>query len=1010
MEETRANPKKAPSPVPAAQVKNRAEVMARVQWGIGLAITAGVAVLWWAGLMQRFEFPLVDEYMRRFYSAAPPPSEDLVIIAIDDGSLENTKRWPWPRDMQARVIDELNRAGAKVIALDLLLNNPEPGPRFDPLPDVTGAQVTGAGGVVEVRPDRVFGEATARHGGVVLGAEFPFIKADDDFRSKNAKFSEVYAIVKAKPHAEIEDLKVLLREEADRAATDGARYDDLRAKLAACRTILSRRDAFSIPLPDGLGDGRAAARAQWMVSESPELPAAGIFESAAQVSTVTATGIGDTDGVLRRMPLWVRHDDRLYPTLGLAAAARFLDVPVSRLRIEGRFTVIPAMTGEVRLEMHSTDLSGHDDTDGLFYLAWPTGQSSHRQFSPNKSRVKPPRFGSAASNERVEPSALAVPGGDDLVSGDEVPIGYVYEPALVERRIKQNIEDTDRVVLGMEVETTKLVDAEKKIEKKIQGLSLFEVDVPKKRYLDQSRFIIRTPMDAAGWQDAVETHLKDIASLRELAQSYVTALEDAEAKAARGEEKPLEEKDLNDLANCRAFVRASEGVDRQVREGIASVASRRDKLRRDLNGKLCLLGWTAVGSIADFVPTSIDVKTPGPYLHAAIANSILTGHQKLVSAPWVTAIGLASILAMGVVGTVLGVRIGVLVSPVALLLGMAAWAVFAGVVIFDLRNCVTAFASPIASAGASWLGVTLHRLLVEQRGRKQTEARFRSYVSPDVVDILVNNPDLQSMAPQKRELTIMFSDVANWTTLTERLGTEGIFLFLSKYLGEMTDIIQKNKATLDKYLGDGIMAFWGAPIEDPDHAKNASIACVEMLERLGEMNRTNAFGDAGTVEVRFGIATGEVNVGDFGNPPHKSAYTVIGDAVNLAARLESSNKQFGTSILMTKRVVDLSGSTLLFRTIGRIVVKGKTEYDELYELIGDRRPKGERTLEWIKATNDAVGAYQAGRLDEAAGLFSTLDSAFGDTKLAKLYLHAIEDLKASGIPEGWEGTLVLTEK
>jgi class 3 adenylate cyclase/CHASE2 domain-containing sensor protein len=1002
MEETRANPKKAPPPAPAAQVKNRAEVMARVQWGIGLAITAAVAVLWWAGLMQRFEFPLVDEYMRRFYSAAPPPANDLCIIAIDDGSLENTKRWPWPRDMQARVIDELRRAGAKVVALDLLLNNPEPGPRFDAQSDVSRPRGA-AGGVAEAYPDRTFGEAIAEHGGVVLGAEFPFLRSEKDVASKNAKFADVYRIVKEKPDATIEDLRVLLKGKEEQAATDGARFDDLRAKLAACRTLISRREDFSIPVPP---DGAAGGGIEWMTTEAPELPAAGIFESAAQVSTVTATGIGDTDGMLRRMPLWVRHDDRLYPTLGLAATARFLDVPVSKMRIERNFTVIPTRRGDIRLEMHTADLTGHSHTDGLFYLAWPTGASSFRQFSPNKH--------SGASNapgakiirgESPSGSASFDDADDDLIEGDEVPIGYVYEPAIVERRIKQNIEDTDRALLRMEV-TTKAGEENLSL----QGITLFDGEDQKQKHIARANMISRTPMDTEGWVDAVQSHLRHAAALRDVAEGNVQAFADEEARVVKGLAAPLSEKDCTDWDNCQAYINASMGAERQVQAGLKSVQMRRANLRKHLNSKLCLIGWNAVGSIADFVPTSIDVKTPGPYLHAAVANSILTGHQKLVSAPAITGVGLGSIILMGVIGTMLGIRIGVLVSPLALVGCMAAWALMAGYIVFDRWNAVTAFASPIAAAGVSWLGVTLHRLLVEQRGRKQTEARFRSYVSPDVVDILVNNPDLQSMAPQKRELTIMFSDVANWTTLTERLGTEGIFQFLSKYLGEMTDIIQKNKATLDKYLGDGIMAFWGAPIEDPDHAKNASIACVEMLERLGEMNRTNAFGDAGTVEVRFGIATGEVNVGDFGNPPHKSAYTVIGDAVNLAARLESSNKQFGTSILMTKRVVDLSGSTLLFRPIGRIVVKGKTEYDELYELIGDRRPKGERTLEWIKATNDAVGAFQAGRLDEAAGLFSTLDSDFGDSKLAKLYLHAIEELMASGIPDGWEGTLVLTEK
>ncbi|MFM9957079.1 MAG: CHASE2 domain-containing protein [Phycisphaerales bacterium] len=1006
MEETRAaQPPSLASPPsgggnPVAQVKNRAEKMARVQWGIGMLVTLVVMALWPTGLLRRLEFPFVDEYMRRFFSAAPPPANDLCLVIIDDDSLDNTKRWPWPRDMQARVIDELRLAGAKVIALDLLLNTPEPGPRFEPWLDVAqprsatpvqplhslGGGANNKEGVFRgILPDRAYADAIARHGMVVLGAEFPFITASTEDKAeagtparKRARFPEVFAALKANPALDFEQLKRMLLDPSDWSVNEGARIDDLRRDSAAVRTLLKRRETLSAPMQ---GDPES-----WLATRAPDLPAEGLFEAGAVIGSVTANGTADDDGIGRRMPLWVRHDDRLYPTLGLAASAAFLGVPLNLLRIEPRHTVIPTSRGDIRLEMHRADLSGHPKTEGLFYLAWPTGTGSHRQFSPGKHADSSEP---AAATKGPSAGSVANECGDDRrlpPAGDELGIGAVYEAALVEARIKKNIEDTDRSLIEIQQDSG-------------IGVGLIEEPVP--AYAARSNALIRTPMDDPGWRPVLDEHMKRLSANRQAAAGYVEAL-----RATPN----LSEEEKQVLRVCEMFVSVSNAVEREVNCGLQGIARHRDMLRTRVSGKLCLVGWNAVGAAADFVPTSIDVKTPGPYLHAAIINSILTGHQKIVSAPAVTFTGLASILIMGVLGTLVGVRLGVIVSPLGLLGIGAVWAVGAGIIIFDRWNSVSAFASPLLAGGVSWLTVLLHRLLVEQRGRKQTEARFRSYVSPDVVDILVNNPDLQSMAPQRRELTIMFSDVANWTTLTERLGTEGIFKFLSTYLGEMTDIIQKNKATLDKYLGDGIMAFWGAPVVDPDHAKNAAKACVDMLERLDEMNRTGGFGNAGAIEIRFGIATGEVNVGDFGNPPHKSAYTVIGDAVNLAARLESSNKQFGTSILMTKRVVDLSGSTMLFRPIGRIVVKGKTDYEELYELIGDRKPKGDRTAEWIRATNDAVAAYQSGRLDDAERLFSTLHDDFGDTKLAKLYLHGIEDLRKTGIPEAWEGTLVLTEK
>jgi adenylate cyclase len=284
-------------------------------------------------------------------------------------------------------------------------------------------------------------------------------------------------------------------------------------------------------------------------------------------------------------------------------------------------------------------------------------------------------------------------------------------------------------------------------------------------------------------------------------------------------------------------------------------------------------------------------------------------------------------------------------------------------------------------------------------------------VSPDVVDILVNNPSMSSMAPVRRELTIFFSDIASWTTLAERLGTEGIGKFLATYLKEMTDILQNNRATIDKYLGDGIMAFWGAPVADPDHARHAVEAVIEMQQALERMNRNGDFGPAGSITVRIGLAAGEVNVGDFGNPPNKSSYTVIGDAANLAARLESANKQFGSLILISDRVKQLMGVELPMRLMGRVVVKGKTEPETLWEPIGSRTPRGERTPAWITASNDAVEAYIRGDFLASRRLFDVLEQTFDEPVLADLYRHSMDAVEAEGGPgENFDGSIVLKEK
>ena len=971
--------------------KDRAEKMARVQWGIGLGITALLVVLAAFGLIRRPELSTEDFAAQHFFSASPHPSADLCLVGIDDASLENSGRWPWSRAKQAVVINEMNRAGASVIALDITYNIPEP------------LGFNDDGGVVH--PDAELASAMRASGKVVLGCDFPAVAEPGDppgFDGHRVPFSEVFERVAKSPEITLDSLKQALASSSragedsgrplltkdDAASQSGPVIDDLRNKLEQARIVIRRQQEFTI------AEGRRPTR--WWTSTDPEFPASVLLEACALLGSVSAEGIDDGDNVVRRMPLWVRQGGRLYPTLGLAAAAEYLGVPISKIRVEDNYTIIPEANGDIRLEMHGAPLSKHSAKDGLIHLAWPTGKGAIGQFAPDGAEFKRQR-GRAKGASSVSTSTTPATDSqcDQVVRrfdiNDEVPIGAFLEPKMREDAVKQNLREIDAALRVLS-------------DPKYHGDGALITSDNLSDFEARSRLLQELSIDDPRWSEALKSHLKAWAACEDTAKFYFPdGFHTPDAEKLKGAEREVFEQ-------TQLFAERYPLARKQIECGIERLNSIRASLRARVNGKLCLVGWVAVGSIADFVATSIDGRTPGMFLHAAVANEILTRHQKKLTPTWVSILGYGAMVLMGIVGTMIGVRIGVVWGPVALLTSAALSLVLSGVVFFDHWNAIPLLASPSIAAAAAWLGVILHRLLFEQRARKQTEARFRSYVSPDVVDILVNNPELQSMAPTRKELTIMFSDVANWTTITERLGTEGVFKFLSTYLREMTDIIQANKATLDKYLGDGIMAFWGAPIDDPEHAQNACKACVEMIQKLNEMNARGDFGPAGSVEVRFGLATGEVNVGDFGNPPSKSAYTVIGDAVNLAARLESSNKQFGSSILMTKRVLELSGSTLLFRPIGRIVVKGKTEYEELYELIGDRRPKGDRTDAWVAQTKKAVEAYQRGELDAAEREWGVLKEEYDDKKLAGLYLAAIARLRETGIPEGFEGELELTEK
>jgi class 3 adenylate cyclase len=929
--------------------------MAQVQLWLGFAVTALLAVLQSLGLTRRLEYPLYDLRMLVFNVFSPPPSDQVVVIAIDDPSIETVGKWPWPRGHLGLAIAELERAGAAVVALDLLQDDPQ-AILYEP----EGASLRA------VDNDALLAAAMKSFGGVVQGASFPWREpreweAEQQRRAARkvpqVRFDQILGAMSVNPYIAAEELRETY---LPGEAADGPHTDDIRWKMERARTLLAVEPRSSLALP--------RETANWPASNDQKPPVPAIAAAAASIASVSFGG-GDADGAVRRIPLWVQSRGRIFPSLGLAAALKKLGVPLSGVAVDTNFSDIGLPGGErLSIPTHAGPLkeyAGMGELDGFMHVVWPRGGWAgwERQF------------------------ARRAPDSPKGFETTEIPLGRVLDPVL-------------RIFPVMRANIAGLSDQVRALDR---GYGLGDA----KSFAARTAEMDSLSPDAPRWRDLWRAHKSELEKIRVDAQSM---LADFTAGGVTPEGFSAGEKAA--YADLQAAAvdapRAVESIDRDLSE----LDAWRGELARRVGGRVCFIGWTATGALADFVRTSIDSRTPGVMVHAAIANTILNSvhsPQFLQGAPhWMN---LAALLALGILGTMIGVRLGVVEGPFALIGVLAVWFTVDGLIFWDWRNLFVAEVTPMAAAVLGWLGVILHRLLIEQRSRRQTEARFRSYVSPDVVDILVNNPGMDSMRPQKRELTIFFSDIAGWTTIAERLGTEGVATFLATYLKAMTDILQDHRATIDKYLGDGIMAFWGAPIADDQHAAHAVDAVLLMQKKLEEMNEEGAFGPAGRIGVRIGLASGEVNVGDFGNPPDKSAYTVIGDAANLSARLEAANKQFGSRILMTERTRALAGLEKNARLIGKIVVKGKTEPETLWEPVGEMQTKGPRTAEWISLSNDAVRAYMAGDFNRAEGLFARLEAEFGERELAGIYRSAIEGFRRTGgPPAGFDGTIVLTEK
>jgi adenylate cyclase len=303
----------------------------------------------------------------------------------------------------------------------------------------------------------------------------------------------------------------------------------------------------------------------------------------------------------------------------------------------------------------------------------------------------------------------------------------------------------------------------------------------------------------------------------------------------------------------------------------------------------------------------------------------------------------------------------------------------------------------------------LAQYLTEARSRKQLKAVFGQYVPPEIVDEMSRNPGENfSVEGESRELSVLFCDIRSFTTISESLAADELKQLLNYFFTPMTRIIFEQRGTIDKYVGDMIMAFWGAPVNDPGHSQHAVEAALAMLDMVVEMRPEINERNWPPIEVGIGINTGMMNVGDMGSE-YRRAYTVIGDAVNLGSRLEGLTKYYGVRLIVSETTAaGLEGIEL--RCLDRVKVKGKNEPVTIFEPVGKSvAVSGERVSE-IRDSNRALDYYFAGDWGKARPAFQALLDSMPESRLYALYLKRIDELQSQGITEGWNGVFEHTSK
>jgi adenylate cyclase len=435
-------------------------------------------------------------------------------------------------------------------------------------------------------------------------------------------------------------------------------------------------------------------------------------------------------------------------------------------------------------------------------------------------------------------------------------------------------------------------------------------------------------------------------------------------------------------------------------------------------GKIILIGTSAIG-LLDIKTTPVDPVMPGVEVHAQVIEAALTG--SLLSYPFY-AKGVEVIVAflVGVAIVIFAPMIGAL--PL-LILGACVGAGLAAVswYFFQEQNLLFDVTFPLMSSFGVYAALVFVNYVREQLDRQRIRSAFGQYLSPTLVEQLAQNPEKLVLGGEERTMTIMFSDVRGFTTISESFkdDPQGLTHLMNRLLTPTSNAIQARNGTIDKYMGDAIMAFWNAPLDDPNHEANACDAALDMLERLEELNaERKAEAEASgkpfiPIKIGIGINTGRVTVGNMGSDM-RFQYTVLGDAVNLASRIEGQTKSYGVPILIGARTAEAVKDKFAVVEIDFITVKGKTEPEVVYTVVGRKALAQSSDFESVRASvHQMLTRYRArdwtGAI-KAAQACRTANGAFHLEGVADLYEERIQAFEQNPPPPNWNGVFALQTK
>jgi adenylate cyclase len=424
-----------------------------------------------------------------------------------------------------------------------------------------------------------------------------------------------------------------------------------------------------------------------------------------------------------------------------------------------------------------------------------------------------------------------------------------------------------------------------------------------------------------------------------------------------------------------------------------------------LRNKIVLVGTSAPG-LLDLRSTPVQKSYAGVEVHANIIAGILRG--TLLEDPAYT-LG-AELVGLALFGLTLALALPIVSPLIGTVLTVASLAIFtaANLWFWASGNLVIALAPGLLMMLALYLLNMSYGFFVESRGKRQLAGLFGQYIPPELVDEMSVNPTQYSMDAASQDMSVLFTDVRGFTTISEGLDPKELSELMSEFLTPMTEIIHRHRGTIDKYMGDAVMCFWGAPVKDPEHARHALEAAIEMAATVRGLEPLFAENGWPPIRVGIGINSGIMSVGDMGSR-FRRAYTVLGDAVNLGSRLEGQTKNYGVDLIVNETTRE-AVPDFVFRELDRIQVKGKDVPVTIFEPVGSQDSVGSDELDELKLYRQALKQYRAQAWDSAEMQFVNLRSAHPDRYLYEMYIDRIGAYRADPPGETWDGVFIHTSK